>query len=222
MYGELEDEIPSDLLANLIEVTDKDLKDSVRQDYARRCSKYYQWLVRRLGGAGCHPVDGRPTPLPVKCCPSSKSRKPHPNFLDHSKVNAHFAIFLTSIRKGAKKGEIDMTTSESSGGQRLSHGDVRKHEDALCHHMVVQEVGAILFLLLLLLLLGGERETGARARERCCLKADAVPCCRHAGCCMPPPRYQFQMLSAPASRNSWETTKSVMQKQRRRVRCQRK
>jgi len=88
VYGELEDEIPSDLLANLIEVTDKDLKDSVRQDHARRCSKHCQWLVRRLGGAGCHPVDGRPTPLPVKCCPSSKSRKPHPDLLDYSKVGA--------------------------------------------------------------------------------------------------------------------------------------
>ena len=140
--GGVEDalELPADLLADLMMVNDKDIKPVTRQDYARRCSKYYQFLVARFGGQGCHPVDGRPSPLPDKCLPSARGKKPHPNFLDYKKINAnHFSAFLCSIRKG-KKGEVDLSTNTDSPGQRLSHGDVRKYKDALCYHLVQQEV----------------------------------------------------------------------------------
>ena len=138
--GVAEEEIPADLLAELIMVNDKDIKPVTRQDHARRCSKYYQFLLARFGGQGCHPVDGRPSPLPDKCLPSARGKKPHPNFIDYKNINAsHFSAFLCSIRKG-KKGEVDLSTNTDSPGQRLSHGDVRKYKDALCHHLVQQEV----------------------------------------------------------------------------------
>ena len=38
--AEVEDEIPTDLLADLIQVQDADMKPATRQDYARRVSRY--------------------------------------------------------------------------------------------------------------------------------------------------------------------------------------
>ena len=69
---EMEDLIPADLLADMIQVNDHDIKPEVRQDYARRMSKYYQFLVGRLKSVGCHPHGCRPTALPEKCLPSAK------------------------------------------------------------------------------------------------------------------------------------------------------
>ena len=136
----VEDEIPTDLLADLIQVQDADMKPATRQDYARRVSKYSQWLVARFGGAGCHPAD-RPTPLPTKCLPSPNSKKPYPNRIDYRNINPeHFAVFLASVRKGKKRGEVDVATDVSSPGTRLSHGDVRKYKDALYYHMVQLKV----------------------------------------------------------------------------------
>ena len=78
VHQELEDEIPSDLLANLIQVNAHDIKPAVRQDYARRMSKYYQFLVARLDSHGCHALDCRPTALPDKCLPNPRCKwTPH-------------------------------------------------------------------------------------------------------------------------------------------------
>ena len=126
--------MPQDLLANLIEVTDHDLKEPVRRDYARRCSKYYQWLVKNVGGAGC-PVGERPTPLPAKCLPGGRNRLPYPNFIDYTKIKEqHFAVFLSSIRKtGRRKPGVEDTVEAQK--ERTSHSDVRKYKDALFYHM---------------------------------------------------------------------------------------
>lgn len=132
----VEDDVPSDLLADLIQVQDADMKPATRQDYARRVSRCSQWLVARFEGAGCHPAD-RPTPLPAKCLPSPNSKKPYPNRIDYRNVNPeHFALFLASVRKGKKRGEVEVAADVSSPGTRLSHGDVRKYKDALYYHMV--------------------------------------------------------------------------------------
>ena len=85
----VEDVTPSDLLADLVKANAHDIKPEVRQDYARRMSKHYQFLlVDRPESHGCHAFNCRPTALPEKCLPNPRCGHP-PRFSCRISLSPH-------------------------------------------------------------------------------------------------------------------------------------